>query len=49
MKKKARRQLLARLKAMTPKEGFTTLVDAGIYTKGGRLRANYRAGKRKIV
>lgn len=35
------KRLMKRLRKMTPDEFFKTLVDAGIYTKTGRLTKRY--------
>jgi hypothetical protein len=40
-----RRRALARLEAMSPAEVFQLAVDAGIYTKDGKLTKHYRAGE----
>jgi hypothetical protein len=37
-----RREVLRKLKAMTPKEVFELAVRAGIYTPDGELTAHYR-------
>jgi hypothetical protein len=35
-------KVVAKVRAMTPKEGFASLVASGIYTKSGKLTKHYR-------
>lgn len=44
---KAHRELLQRLKKMTPDQLFKSVVAAGIYTSDGELTARYRTTVRK--
>jgi len=39
---RARRRVLAKMRAMTPAEFFAAAVRAGIYTKSGKLTKPYR-------